>query len=1405
MVALPTVGVLAAIHQNNVSVRSSADVDRRAEVRHAARLVEEMLVASVRAFDEIVSFPGLNSRECAPLLARLPDVAGQHLAVVDVDGSVVCDSYRGASAGGVAPSYAHLGGLRLATAAVAAGVIGPYHDPLTGMLSVAVVQTLDAGDLITELSVTPSYLVGVQDLVAFSTDTADALDTDLLITALDVGAGVVALRTNDPQRWVGEQIANHSALIEAATELDTYIATPVDGGADRLFATVILDSDALAGLDWKIFAGKDLAFAFADANHRNRDLLTFYGILLATTVGLAVLFGHNIVRPLRVVFGAIATDATAEVLRAGTGVTELDRLAASFDHAARRRNLAEEALMISEERFLALVSNSPDLTAVLDEPTRIAHISPASRAMLGAEPAGPVGPIEQVGPVDHVGTPAADLAHPEGRACLIARIRQRRPGSSCDNDALGLSAGLCHLRHAISTWHHVKTAPHNHMSTLRAKGKPTAGHDIIGHIEMQSELARSETLHRSLTEAVGDLVALVSDEWEYAYVNPSVTRILGWEPHDLVGLSVGDFLHPEDVDRVRERFSQRLATEQDRSAPTWAGMTYRVRHLDGSYRVLETVASERLDSAEVTGVVVSSRDVTASRAAEERFGALVEYSSDVICIFDAKGYITYVSSAVGHVLGYTAAELVGRDASDFFHPEDYEDAHALLAEMVAAAPGERRSVRARVRHADGSWRAIEGSVCDMMTSEAIGGFVANFRDVTEPLAAAAQLHRSEARFRSLVAQSTDLTLLIDPETLLVTYASPAASTLLGVDPAELEGTNPLGIVHPEDTARLLDSSTWNLRPGVPSQPVEYRIHHANGTWRKHVAVITDFRGVPAVAGVVVNIRDVTERHVHRLLTAEYASLMELVAAGTSFHDIAASAVAMVEHYANGHCAVVERGPVTSCVIAAPSSTDADIVASLSTVDLSAVRLPSSTGAERDVGGGWRLLVVHSTEHPEPDEHGEPDEHVEPDEHGDQIALLVRPGPTGVLRTDVMHMARHLLAAAVERDRINQNLRRSEERFRWAFHGSPVGLGLVSSSTGEFFAANPALVALLGYQDKGLVGVHWRDVVGATEIQDAAAELGSGEPLEVERDYVRADGTTFIGVGRISTVEDQEHARSYVVQLQDITARHNAAQEIFELNEMLVVQLGELDAARAQLQSTLSQVTNARELERRSLAVALHGDAIQTLIATQWNFESMLASLGIPEEDHDAAAVSASLRSVVDALRRQTFDLMPPALELGGLHPALEQLIAHIDASVEPSPPVALHCDLPGRFASGTETLVYRIAQEALANVVRHAQAATATVDVRLDDVQIVVRITDDGVGAGREDMERRAREGHIGIPALRESVRSAGGTLALRSTLGKGTTVEVRLPAPPDWEGEGTSNMAPFGISKGATKWQDRR
>lgn len=221
----------------------------------------------------------------------------------------------------------------------------------------------------------------------------------------------------------------------------------------------------------------------------------------------------------------------------------------------------------------------------------------------------------------------------------------------------------------------------------------------------------------------------------------------------------------------------------------------------------------------------------------------------------------------------------------------------------------------------------------------------------------------------------------------------------------------------------------------------------------------------------------------------------------------------------------------------------------------------------------------------------------------------------------------------------------------------------------------------------------------------------------------------------------------------------------------------VDRGRAERSTMLRHALSASDLERRRIASDLHDGLIQDLAGLRYAIPSLAAEL--PRDATDARAVldrvSESLERDVRGLRAMLTDIYPADLSEGGLRAAVDELAARARAAgvqVELTLSDAV-ADAPVEVAQ----LTYRILREGLRNVVKHAQAEHVWVRAEVVDGEVVLEITDDGVGVQPGvSVESNPASGHLGLRLVRDTVRDLGGRLTLDNGANGGASLRSRFP-----------------------------
>ena len=382
--------------------------------------------------------------------------------------------------------------------------------------------------------------------------------------------------------------------------------------------------------------------------------------------------------------------------------------------------------------------------------------------------------------------------------------------------------------------------------------------DITAMKETKRRLAESEAGYRLLADNSSDIIALLDRDGGRRYVSPACFTMTGFTPAEMQTLRTADTTHPEDVSRVLDV----LANQEGEST-----VTYRMRCKDGRYIWVETTCKPLVgeNQAELRLTIVRNAEARVRseqkiQESESRYRFLADNSTDLIILVGHRGRRSYVSPACMRLLGYTPEEMLSINSADALHPDDAP----LVMSMLAGGSGDstqgEKTLSYRMRRKDGSfvWVEATGRAVDIAGQENQRLLIV--RDIQRRMEAEALLKESEARYRLLADNSTDMVFQLDTN-LVRRYVSPACRELLGYEPEEMLGIKPIDMAHPDD-APLLALAFRTLLIGWKDRHSNVnRIRHRDGRWIWVEAQLRALKdpGDDAIVGIIGALRDISAR------------------------------------------------------------------------------------------------------------------------------------------------------------------------------------------------------------------------------------------------------------------------------------------------------------------------------------------------------------------------------------------------------------------------------------------------------------------------------------------------------------------------------------------------------------------
>jgi two-component system sensor histidine kinase DegS len=340
---------------------------------------------------------------------------------------------------------------------------------------------------------------------------------------------------------------------------------------------------------------------------------------------------------------------------------------------------------------------------------------------------------------------------------------------------------------------------------------------------------------------------------------------------------------------------------------------------------------------------------------------------------------------------------------------------------------------------------------------------------------------------------------------------------------------------------------------------------------------------------------------------------------------------------------------------------------------------------------------------------------------------------------------------------------SESRLRMILDSAVDGVVELDAS-GVIVRTNGAFSRMVHVPLEQILGRSWTEIAGRAD--PASASLGD-LPRTGEAVLTSPSGTVYVEA-RSSSLSTSPPGS--LLMIRDVTASKLAEQTIRQLFQFLQ----DRDEDRTRL---LKRTNSAIEAERNRIARDLHDGPIQGVTAAGLSLEAirlMINAGNVPDAQSLLDKVRSELAEEMSNLRRVMSDLRPPLLEERGLIPAVREMCDRFarECDVE----IAMDCGAYHDVPADVETLAYRVVQESLSNVSKHAGATHVRVAIEAGTGSLEVRISDDGKGFDPTEAREYLRLGKVGLASMRERSELGGGTLSIRSTPGAGTTISASLP-----------------------------
>jgi PAS domain S-box-containing protein len=1079
---------------------------------------------------------------------------------------------------------------------------------------------------------------------------------------------------------------------------------------------------------------------------------------------LALLCQKGLDLPFIVVSGKIGQEQAVALMKAGAhdyvDKGDLSRLALVIEREMRavrgryEKQRAEEALREAEDKYRSIFENATGGIFQTTLEGRLVTANPALARLLGY-----ASPEELVSSVTDVARHV--YADRERRKEFIAQVRR---------EGLVSALEMRLLRKDGSTVWVSMNARALYDGRGKLAGFEGAVEDVTQRKEAEEALQDGEERFRSLLQHVSDIVTVLEADGTIRYESPSIERVMGYRPNELIGENVLDYVHPEDVTRVSCAVTEALRNPGMRSVAE----AFRFRRADSSWCNLAAFVNNQLDDPSVEGLVITSRDVSEQervqeelQRSEERYRGLVQHSSDIIMILEADGTTREESPAAERLLGFRPEERIGINFFDHLHPNDLERFRDIFDRLVNSSDTDF-AAEYRVRDKAGRWRCFEARGNSLLHDPSVGGIVVTARDITQRKEAEEDLLRSEQRFRAAFEQAAVGIAHVDVDGSLL-RVNERLCEIVDYEREELLGLTFRDITHPDDLDEDLDNISWTLTGEMGTCSVEKRYVRKDGSvvWvYSTVSPVSESSNGPSYFITVVE--DISERkrteEALRQSEGLYRAVVEGAAENIFLVDVETKHVVEANaafHRSLGY-APEELRLLTLYEIVADDreSIDRNIQHIL---EEGSVHLGQRSYLRKDGS-----LV-----------------HVEVN-----VSTVLRDG------REAMCVIAHDVTS---RKRAEEDLRRSlgvllalQEAGRTI--GSTLESEEIISRLLEIMQRVMNLTAaVISLQDDNHGSVRvWRSVglEGLWQRARYAPEASEARRVALEDEEQRyfllkgGNGEESLAglclplrtrdrvVGVLEAYGPQPFLGDEAVEiLHSLASQAASALENARL-------YGELAEREHRLQDLVGRLLGAQEEERRRVAYEVHDGLTQVAAAAHQHLQAF-ARRYRPEAEkgsRDLERIVRLVRQTVSESRRIIANLRPTTLDDFGLAAAAS---LEVEQLREEGYVVEYKEEFGDtRLPAAAEIALFRVAQETLANVRKHSQARQVRIELRRSNEEVRLEIQDYGRGFDPAVAHSGGGPGErVGLAGMRERIGMLSGEFEVRSRPGAGTSVTATIPS----------------------------
>lgn len=777
---------------------------------------------------------------------------------------------------------------------------------------------------------------------------------------------------------------------------------------------------------------------------------------------------------------------------------------------------------------------------------------------------------------------------------------------------------------------------------------------------------------------------------------------------------------------------------------------------------------------EITGYISVNRDITEKIKAEEavrrnelKFKSILQNLMDVVFVLDKDGMVQYVTPSVSSVLGFTEDELARKSAFGFLHPEDVQRCQKLFGELLAN-PNSTIVTDVRIKNKQQSWTWVEAKGINKFSDSVIDGVIISMHDISERKQSEQQLQAYSGHITNILNSITDGFIALDQQ-FNILWWNPIAEQLTGIKDVEVLGKN-LWKEFPE--LKKIKNLNRYQKAITARKAFSFELYVSK------LKVYFDISAYPSQQGLFIYFKDITHRKKQQMLLSLEKEVLELhINADTSLKSTVDYFISGLEKFNPGlFCSVLlldEDGrtvkhlsspslpvgftnKINGLEIGPEAGSCGTAIFLRKTVIVSDIKNDLLWANYKQLAGKYKLAacwsfpIVTSSNKVLGSFAGYYREKIAPSD--EQLELFARVAT--------------LMGVIIENKQAEQKINISNERYLLATKATNDAIWDYDIKNKRLYFGE-SFYTIFGYTSGHHPGkhgfweskIHPEDKEKTKKIYTNAVKNKERGVVYAEYRFRKADNNYVLVADRAFIVWDNDaNAVRFVGSMQDITDRKRLE--------------GQLLTQEINKQKTIAQaVVDAQEKERAEIGKELHDNVNQILSTAKLYLE--LAKTDTRQKDALIKRSADSIFTAINEIRHISKALVPPSVKDLGLIDSVNDLVESLRMTTELQVQFTHSGDFDRVINDKQKLMLFRIIQEQVSNVLKHAVANRIVIDLKLTEKLINLSIVDNGKGF---ELEKVKFKKGVGLSNIESRAHLFNGEVIITTAPGKGCKLFIQVP-----------------------------